>query len=344
MIAGPVILVVTRSDDHAGVAAVCEGLVARGLRPVRWHTDRHPLDVRLSTRLTPIGGTRRRLVDESGAVTDLNDVAAVWYRRFLAGGTLPATLGDLRPACVEESRRTSYGMLAALGDDAFVGVPQLDPVEAVRRCDHKELQLTRARALSLRVPDTLFSNDPDEAAAFINDVINDGGVVVTKMQSSFSVWRDGAEHVVFTSVVDDAALADLPGLRLCPMQFQRRIHKRLELRATVVGDDVFCAAVDSQQQERTSLDWRKDGRALLRSWTRFQLPVDVERALVRLVHSFGLQYAAADLIVTPDDDLVFLEINAGGEWFWLDEHCHKAPGLPIADAIAGWLARAARAR
>jgi len=128
------------------------------------------------------------------------------------------------------------------------------------------------------------------------------------------------------------------------MQFQRRIDKRLELRATVVGDDVLCAAVDSQQQERTRLDWRKDGMALLRSWTRFQLPIDVERALVLLVHSFGLQYAAADLIVTPDDDLVFLEINAGGEWFWLDEHCHPAPGLPIAEAIAAWLARAARQR
>jgi hypothetical protein len=27
---------------------------------------------------------------------------------------------------------------------------------------------------------------------------------------------------------------------------------------------------------------------------------------------------------------VFLEVNAGGEWFWLQ----RTPGLPIADAIA----------
>ena len=56
---------------------------------------------------------------------------------------------------------------------------------------------------------------------------------------------------------------------------------------------------------------------------------------------FGLGFAAADFIVTPADELVFLEINAGGEWYWLDEGASDRPGFPIADAIAGWLARAA---
>jgi glutathione synthase/RimK-type ligase-like ATP-grasp enzyme len=338
----PLVLIVTRSDDHQGVAGVMRGLQARGCRPVRFDTDRHPLTVRVSTRLDGRGRIQRRFIDDvAGVDVDLNAVGSVWYRRFLAGGGLPTTLGDLRGPSVEESRRTAYGLIAALGDDAFSGVPQLDPLEAVRRCDHKELQLRRAAGLGLRIPETLFSNDPALVRAFVDDVRADGGVVVTKMQSSFAVFRSGLEHVVFTSVVDDAALMDLDGLRYCPMQFQRRVDKRLELRATVVGDDVFCAAVDSQQREETSLDWRKDGVGLLRAWERFTLPRDVETALLRLVRSFGLGYAAADIIVTPDDELVFLEINAGGEWYWLDEGAFHRPGFPIADAIAGWLARGA---
>ena len=245
----------------------------------------------------------------------------------------------MRGPSVDESRRTAYGLIAALGDDAFDGVPQLDPLDAVRRCDHKELQLRRAAAFGLRIPETLFSNDPNLVRAFVDDVRADDGVVVTKMQSSFAVHRSGLEHVVFTSVVDDDALADLEGLRYCPMQFQREVKKRLELRATVVGDDVFCAAVDSQKRPETALDWRKDGVGLLRSWERYALPREVEQALLRLVRSFGLGYAAADIVVTPDDELVFLEINAGGEWYWLDEGAFDRPGFPIADAIASWLAR-----
>lgn len=340
---GPLVLLVTRSDDHAGVAGVVAGLRARGCVPVRFDTDRYPLSVRLSTRLRAGGAIERRLIDDvMGVDVDLSEVRSVWYRRFLAGGGLPAALGDLRSASVEESRRTSYGLIAALGDDAFVGVPQLDPLDAVRRCDHKELQLRRAAALGMAIPETLFSNDPVAVRAFARDVHSAGGVVVTKMQSSFAVFRSGLEHVVFTNVVDDAALQDLEGLRYCPMQFQRLVPKRLELRATVVGDEVFCAAVDSQQRQETSLDWRKDGVGLLRSWKRFALPHDVERGLVSLVRSFGLGYAAADIIVTPQDELVFLEINAGGEWFWLDEGAHDRPGFQIADAIAGWLDVAAR--
>lgn len=340
MSSSPIVLVVTRSDDHEGVVGVARGLQARGCRPIRFDTDRYPQTVRLSTRLDGQGRVQRRFVDDlAGVDVDLNVVGSVWYRRFLAGGDLPTTLGDLRGPSVDESRRAAYGLIAALGDDAFVGVPQLDPLEAVRRCDHKELQLRRAAALGLHVPETLFSNDPALVRAFIDDVRAAGGVVVTKMQSSFAVFRSGLEHVVFTSIVDDDALADLGGLRYCPMQFQRRVDKRLELRATVVGDDVFCAAVDSQQREETSLDWRKDGVGLLRAWERFTLPRDVETALLRLVRSFGLGYAAADIVLTPDDELVFLEINAGGEWYWLDEGAFHRPGFPIADAIAGWLAR-----
>jgi hypothetical protein len=329
---------VTRSDDHAGVDAVAARLVAKKRRPVRFNTDRYPSAVRVSSRLGGGGGIDRVFVGDDGVAISANDVDAVWYRRFFAGGALPAALGDLRDACVEESRRTSYGFLAGLGDDAFVGARVLDPLEAVRRCDHKELQLRRAQALGLSVPETLFSNDPAEVRAFVDDVRATGAVVVTKMQSSFAVYRQGEEQVVFTSVVDDDALADLSGLRFCPMQFQRRVDKRLELRATVVGEDVFCAAVDSQKHEKTAVDWRKDGVGLLKAWAPYTLPTSTQTALLRLVRSFGLGYAAADIIVTPEGDHVFLEINAGGEWFWLDEHAHHTPGFPIADAIASWLA------
>jgi hypothetical protein len=45
---------------------------------------------------------------------------------------------------------------------------------------------------------------------------------------------------------------------------------------------------------------------------------------------FGLQYGAFDLILTPDGQYVFLELNPSGEFFWLD----SVVGLPISKAIA----------
>ncbi len=45
---------------------------------------------------------------------------------------------------------------------------------------------------------------------------------------------------------------------------------------------------------------------------------------------FGLNYGAADFILTPGGRHVFLELNPAGEFFWL-EH---GPGLDISGALA----------
>jgi glutathione synthase/RimK-type ligase-like ATP-grasp enzyme len=251
----------------------------------------------------------------------LDDLTAVYHRRFFAGGRLPASLGDMREASVNEARRTLYGTIAGLG--CF----ELDPWVAVRKTDHKELQLMRGAELGLDVPRTLFSNDPEQVRRFAASL---DGPMITKMQSSFAIYRDGQEQVVFTNEVTEADLADLDGLRFCPMTFQEKLPKHVELRATVVGKQVFCASIDSQKQALSSLDWRRDGAGLISDWTPYELPKEVKASLLALTADFGLNYAAADFVVTPDGRHVFLEINAGGEWFWLQ----RAPGLPIAEAIA----------
>jgi catechol 2,3-dioxygenase-like lactoylglutathione lyase family enzyme len=313
------VLLITRSDDGGAVTSVAKALRARGAEPIRFDTDFYPTQVQLSTRLER-GTVERRLVSPDGSFL-LDEVGAVWYRRFFAGGRLGPELGDLREPSVNECRRTVYGMIAGLG--CF----ELDPLWAVRHTDHKELQLRRAHEVGLDTPRTLITNDPAQARRFFEDL---GGRVVTKMQSSFAVYRQGHELVVFTNPVAREDLEDLEGLRYCPMTFQEHLEKRVELRATVVGQRVFTAQVDSQQTAQTEVDWRRDGVGLLHAWHPYALPPEVERALVELVACFGLNYAAADFVVTPEGRHVFLEINAGGEWEWIE----RSAGLPIGEAIA----------
>lgn len=316
------ILLVTRSDDNASVELVARALEVRGEVPVRFDTDRYPEHAGLSTSY--FGGRWQRTLATPEGCIDLGEVTALWYRRFFAGGALPMSLGETRGACVEEARRTAYGTIAALG--CF----ELDPLLAVRTADHKELQLSKAAALGLDVPATLFSNEPDAVRAFHDRV---GGRMITKMQSSFAIHRGGVEHVVFTNRVTHEDLEDLGGLRYAPMTFQEHIDKELELRVTVVGRQVFAACIDSQRRAETALDWRRDGVGLLDDWKEYTLPEPVAAALLRLTAAFGLNYAAADFIVARDGRHVFLEVNAAGEWFWLA----RCPGLPIAEALADTL-------
>ena len=313
------VLLVTHRGDNESVELVSRAVKRRRHTPLRLDTDLYPTRVKLASEL--VKHKTRRWLSLGGSRVDLERIGALWYRRFFAGDALPDQLGDTRAACVEESRRTLYGTIASL--ECF----QLDPLRAVRRCDHKELQLARARTFGLDVPRTLFTNDPKAVKQFARTL---KVPLVTKMQHSFAIERAGQEQVVFTNAVRADDLQRLDGLKFAPMTFQEKVPRHLELRATVVGKRVFTASIAGELLEPGTVDWRRDGAALMAQWKPYALPRAAERSLLRLTKWFGLNYAAADFIVTPEGRHVFLELNAGGEFFWLQ----RSPGLPIAEALA----------
>lgn len=316
------VLIITRSDDNESVGFVEEAIRGRGGSSFRFDTDLFPTQVRLVARYGA-GGAERMTLASRGGELDLNEVTAVWHRRVNVAGRLPREMDpQLRFASAGESRAAAMGLLASL--DVF----RVDEEQRIRRAEHKPLQLRVAREVGLEVPRTLFTNDPAAVRDFAAEC--EGGIV-TKMLSSFAVYDGrGGEQVVFTNRVRAEDLADLEGLRLCPMTFQESVPKRLELRATVVGGRVFTASIDSGAKARAADDWRREGAALVGEWEHYQLPPNVEGRLLRLADEFGLNYGAADFILTPDGRHVFLEINPAGEFFWLEQR----PGLPVSAALA----------
>ena len=311
------VLLVTHSQDHDCTPRVEGMLRDRGAPTFRLDTDRFPTVFGLQADETDSLG---RLIGPHGAV-ELADIQAVWLRR-VSEPELPSGLADdYRAISVAETRRILLGLLECLP------VFQLDPPPVVRRGSNKQLQLQLARRMGLRVPRTLITNDPEAVRAFAR-TCPDG--MVGKMMNSFTIQRGGRESAMFTSIIEEDHLAELDGLRLCPMTFQEKIEKKLELRVTSVGHRRFTAAVDSQAHETTQLDWRRGGVKLMSAWTERELPKTVDAQLDALMARLGLNYGAIDLLVTPSDEIVFLEVNPGGEYFWLEEQ----PGLPISAALA----------
>ena len=68
-------------------------------------------------------------------------------------------------------------------------------------------------------------------------------------------------------------------------------------------------------------------------WNPFQLPEKVGKQMLQLMDQLGMNYGAVDLILTPENEYVFLEVNPVGEFFWLD----ILSGGDIASAIADLL-------
>ena len=315
------VLIITHSEDNESVARVTEAIARKGGHTIRFDTDRYPTDVRLTAYYGTPGEERLTLTNEAGEF-DLREVESIWHRRLNPGARLPAGLDkQLRRASLGEASAAAHGMLASL--KAF----RMDHLHHIRHAENKQLQLQVARELGLDIPRTLTTNDADAVRIFAKSC--ESGMV-TKMLSSFAIYDEGKELVVFTNAVKPEDLDDLSGLSLCPATFQEMVPKSLEIRVTVVGLRVMSAAIDSQVSTRATHDWRRDGVRMLQDWRPYQLPLDVEEKILRLMDYFSLNYGAIDIILTPDGKHVFLELNPCGEFFWLE----RSPGLPISDAIA----------
>lgn len=317
------VLAITTSADHRRMLDLVRHAVeARGARFVEFHTDHFPTSHRLTQRTD--GATERFFVDIGDGPVEIGPEDAVWHRRIAFANHLPRQMeAKLREGAVMESKNMAEGWLTAV--PAFA----VDRFDRITRAKRKSWQQALAHEVGLRIPRTCLTNDPAEARAFF-DTCPHGAIA--KMLSSWA-WYDeaGREHVVMTTEVDRRTLDHLDELRFSPMHFQEKVPKAYELRVTVVGHRVFSARINSQQITGAEVDWRAKGAESVHAWVAEPLPPEIERRLLALVDRTGLQYSAADFIVTPDGDYVFLEANAVGEWFWLQL---ASPGFPIAEALA----------
>jgi MvdD family ATP-grasp ribosomal peptide maturase len=318
-------LIITFSRDNESIPLVSEAIEAKGEKVFRFDTDRYPTEVKLDLYS---GKSEKGMITDGDKQIDLADVSSVWYRRMRYGQKLPESMdGQFKEAAIRECRATVRGMISSLGGFHF------DRMANVDIANNKQLQLKVAREVGLDIPRTLTSNNPQAVKQFATECSEQG--IISKMLSSFAIFGEkGEENVVFTNSVTEEDLDNLEGLCFCPMTFQENIPKSLELRTTIVGHQIFTAAVDSQKMEGSTFDWRKEGKALVKDWQPYNLPEDVEKKLLKLMAYFGLNYGAIDIIVTPDNRHVFLEVNPVGEFFWMEIF---SPHFPISKSIAEML-------
>lgn len=258
-------------------------------------------------------------------VLSLAGLTAVWYRRP-EPPAVAAHLSTEAKAFAEAELKAFLDGLLALPTCRWLSDP-----EQIRRAGHRLLQLGIARDLGFEVPPTLVSQRPEVIREFARTMRRP---LVAKLVSKGPprAATPESQYVVFTEMLDDAALENDAVLALCPAIYQPYIDKAYELRVTVVGGQVFACRIDSQASPRTRVDWRHYDLPHT-PHLPYELPERQRSQCLALVDRLGLAFGAIDLIVTPDGNTCFLEINPNGQWGWIEE----LTGMPIAAAHAKFL-------
>ena len=247
------------------------------------------------------------------------EIAAVWYRR---GGrfndyTVFAQVPDhdvavqLDTHLRSEMQSTAQSLYALLANKPWLTRPSEARV-------NKMSALRIATEVGLDVPATLITNTRAELEAFRDK----HGRIITKAISDGTAFYVGDQRcVTYTEEVHDADIADLPE-RFLPTLAQELLVKKYELRIVYLDGRLYPAAIFSQADPQTRIDFRHYNNQRPNRTVPYRLDPEVEESVRRLMNALGLTTGSLDFVRTVDDRLVFLEVNPVGQFGAFSGFCN----------------------
>ncbi len=270
-----------------------------------------------SIRLATESSEARFTID--GREISTTDVDCAWYRR---GGrfsdySVYAEVPDhgiavqLDSHLRAEMQSTANAVFALLARKPWLTRPSEARI-------NKMNALRIATEQGFDVPATIITNSRAELASFRDK----HGRIITKAISDGTAFYVGDMRcVTFTEEVSQADIADLPE-RFLPTLAQELLAKKYEIRVFYLAGRLYPAAIFSQADPRTQIDFRHYNSKKPNRNVPYKLEPRVEESIRRLMEALGLSTGSLDFVRTADGRLVFLEVNPVGQFGMVSGQCN----------------------
>ncbi len=243
---------------------------------------------------------------------DLEKIKSFWYRRgkIDLSKNIKHKIQDDEAveAVLQKSLKNEMKILEAyfhhtLRKKKAIGRYDLRGVNKLRTLD-------AARTVGLKIPDTLVTGDKQKLVAFFEK----HQALITK--AIFEVPIDCVYDnrlYAYTSVVNETLLEKLPH-HFFPSLFQERVEKKYELRIFYLNGKCYGTAIFSQLDEQTTVDFRNYNYQKQNRRIPFALPETIKEKILKLMEKIELNCGSIDMILTPENEYVFLEVNPVGQF------------------------------
>lgn len=310
------------SDPHA--ARVTDLFRQRGVSFQQYAHPSFPCESTLAIAVAS-GTQSESIVNVSGQTLSSQDISSIWYRRPEKPVLKETGLSGAVESLAADECKAFLRDFWATFDCHWFPAKYAD----IQSAGLKGAQLVLAQRLGFELPPTLITNDPDRILEFFEA---HSGRAISKAVSKLPSERFATVGGRYTEPITHGDLSNIHAAQYCPTIFQAYVPKRVELRITVVGSTVFPAEIHSQLTHHTSFDWRHYdfGRT---PHLVHRLPEPIADKCRELTRRLRLEFAAIDMILTPDGRYVFVELNPNGQYLWIEEET----GMPISESICDLL-------
>jgi len=270
------------------------------------------------------------------ATVDPSAIKAVWYRRWSYKREYRQS-----PLFSSESHRTQSNILAAfshlggeLGAISGFLFSTMDSATWLGRpstsLPNKLQALKMAAEMGIAIPDTLVTSNVEDLKQFIR---GHGGQVITKPSSDVLICDfEERGFGAYTSIVTES-MAEECWRGSFPSMFQEKLEKNYEIRTFYLDGKFYSMAMFTQSRASTKVDFRRYSYSDPVRTVPYQLPLELEDNLRRLMERLRLDSGSIDMVRTVDRRFVFLEVNPVGQFGMVSYPCNYHLEREVARAL-----------
>ena len=169
--------------------------------------------------------------------------------------------------------------------------------------------LLKAKKAGIRVPNWIVTANKDYAISFAKHYES----IACKPFSTFFLHT---ENVIYKNLTERFTCSELQSFSpyFIPRIFQQYIEKKYELRSFYFHGTFFTYAILSQNNPKTTIDFRNYDHDTPNRSIPFNLPTEYSMKLELLMKMLQLDTGSCDILVDYNDDYYFLEVNPVGQF------------------------------
>ncbi|TLX25123.1 grasp-with-spasm system ATP-grasp peptide maturase [Chryseobacterium indologenes] len=247
---------------------------------------------------------------------NLSQVNAIWYRRWLNS---EYTLN--RNKKVNSYLRKEFHALTQYFFSYFQENKWYNRHDYFQEFLSKTEQLSIAKEVGFRIPDTLITNNKNDLISFLK---KHESIIVKPISDVESFYDKSTKKLMgtFTARITEDYIKANISVHFFPSLFQAEIKKKYELRIFYDKGHCYPMAIFSSKNEKTSVDFRQYDNQLPNRNVPFKLTSREKYQIKRFMKKSNLETGSLDIICSRNNELFFLEVNPLGQFGMVSNPCN----------------------
>ncbi|WP_347066250.1 grasp-with-spasm system ATP-grasp peptide maturase [Flavobacterium sp. WV_118_3] len=247
---------------------------------------------------------------------NLHDFTAFWYRRSHYSIFIPKIIeNDIISKQINRHLQVEANEIHKL----FTNYICKKSINNHRDITINKLAVLKlATTIGLKIPDTIIATKRTAVSHFMR---RHSKIITKNFSQGIFIHNKTESFNAITNIVTEEIFNLLPEY-FFPSLFQEHINKLFELRVFYLMGTFYSSAIFSQNDPKTSVDFRNYNKEKPNRTPPFKLPATIEIKLKKLMKVLKLNSGSIDMLVSSNNEYVFLEVNPIGQFGQVSKPCN----------------------